>query len=462
MPAQAAPATALPPPSTGSRRRDEGFWVAVLPFGTAGAARPVAALAEGLTEDIVTGLSRFSYLRVSRAARLRVLGRGARRALGRPGAGRTLRNGGQRSPGGLDAARRGSARGRRLGAHLWAETYDRPFKPDTVFELQDDLVPRIVSTVADWYGVLPRSMSEAVSGKPAEELSPYEAVLRAFGYYSRVTPEEHATVRPILERAVAQAPGGAPAWAVLSMLYGEEHRFGFDALPDPLGGSTPGRSLERSRPRPRATSPTSPWPRPTTSGRSSMRSGAPRSEPSPSTPWTEPRSSTWPTCSPSPETGSGARAGREGEAAQPPPPGVVLGPSRSSTRIEEVITSARAPSPPRPSCRGSTTRTPSSRHSTASSASARRQPSTCGRCWPSGPTSRQSRATSSGGRYLPELVEQLIDGLRKAGLDVPPPAGAGLPDAADSDGRAAATAPSPALCAPLRLPWRSRCCRSRT
>ena len=32
--------------------------------------------------------------------------------------------------------------------------------------------------------------------------------------------------------------------------------------------------------------------------------------------------------------------------------------------------------------------------------------------------------------YLPDLVERLVDGLRKAGLDVPPPAGARAPEAA--------------------------------
>ena len=49
------------------------------------------------------------------------------------------------------------------GAHLWAENYERTFSPEAVFELQDDLVPRIVSTVADMNGVLPRSMSEAAA-----------------------------------------------------------------------------------------------------------------------------------------------------------------------------------------------------------------------------------------------------------------------------------------------------------
>ena len=64
------------------------------------------------------------------------------------------------------------------GAHLWAESYERPFSPETVFELQDDLVPRIVSMVAGMNGILPRSMSEMLRQPSPEQLSPYEAVLR--------------------------------------------------------------------------------------------------------------------------------------------------------------------------------------------------------------------------------------------------------------------------------------------
>ena len=121
------------------------------------------------------------------------------------------------------------------GAHLWAENFERTFSPETVFELQDDLVPRIVSTVADMYGVLTRSMSEALRGKADEELSPHEAVLRAFGYMERVTPEEHARVRRILERAVRMAPNQSDAWAMLANLYWEEHAHGLNPQPDPLG-----------------------------------------------------------------------------------------------------------------------------------------------------------------------------------------------------------------------------------
>jgi TolB-like protein len=228
---------------SGAARADEGFWVAVLPFKYRGANAELEALAEGLSEDIVTGLSRFSYLRViARSSALRYASdSGDVRTIGKALGARYVMEGSLRQAGStlrvavqlVDAS---------TGAHLWAETYDRPFHPEEIFALQDDLVPRIVSTVADWYGVLPHSMSEAVRLKPPDQLSSYEAVLRSFGYYERITPEEHAAVRAGLERAVQQAPGNADGWAMLSMMYGEEHRFGFNARPDPLG-----RSLQAAR-----------------------------------------------------------------------------------------------------------------------------------------------------------------------------------------------------------------------
>jgi hypothetical protein len=64
-----AAGVATPPPgkatvSDDPVRADEGFWVAVLPFKYSGSNADLTALAEGLSEEIVTGLSRFSYLRV--------------------------------------------------------------------------------------------------------------------------------------------------------------------------------------------------------------------------------------------------------------------------------------------------------------------------------------------------------------------------------------------------------------
>ncbi len=54
----------MPAAGSAAARAEEGFWVAVLPFKHRGSEPAVEALAEGLSEEIVTGLSRFSYLRV--------------------------------------------------------------------------------------------------------------------------------------------------------------------------------------------------------------------------------------------------------------------------------------------------------------------------------------------------------------------------------------------------------------
>lgn len=222
-------------PDSGVAQLEEGFWVAVLPFKYSGANAELTALAEGLTEEIVTGLSRFSYLRVvARSSTLRyasevVDARSASKALGA----RYVMEGSLRQAGSklrlavqlVDAV---------SGAHLWAENYERTFSVESIFALQDDLVPRIVSTVADQNGILTRRMSETLRSKSEDALTPHEAVLRAFSYFERVTPEEHAVVRRILERAVREAPDHADCWAMLSLMYTVEFADNFNPGPNPL------------------------------------------------------------------------------------------------------------------------------------------------------------------------------------------------------------------------------------
>ena len=97
------------------------------------------------------------------------------------------------------------------------------------------LVPRIVSTVADTQGVLPRSMSEILRTRNPNDLSPNEAVLRSFAHFQRVNAEEHAGSRAALEHAVGLQPGYADAWAMLSLICKEEFTHELNLRPDPLG-----------------------------------------------------------------------------------------------------------------------------------------------------------------------------------------------------------------------------------
>ena len=207
-------------------------------FQYAGTSAELKTLADGLSEEVITGLSRFSYLRViARGSTTRnIPGKkaGDVRAIGKELGARYVMEGNLRQAGTklrvavqlVDAV---------SGAHLWAESYERPFSPESVFELQDDLVPQ---DRIDRRGNERSSATEHERGCPQssapEQLSPYEAVLRSFGYLERVTPEELAVSRSGLEMAVAKAPDYADAWAMLALLCLQDYAQGFGLQPDSL------------------------------------------------------------------------------------------------------------------------------------------------------------------------------------------------------------------------------------
>jgi TolB-like protein len=216
----------------------EEFWIAVLPFKYVGANSELQALAESFGEEIVAGLSRFSYLRVITGnftpQHFQDPAETDARAVGKQFGARYV----------IEGSIRASGAGLRITArladavtnvHLWAETYDRIFPRDGFFALLDDVIPRIVSTVADVHGILPHNMGELIRNRDPEKLAPYEAVLRSFTHFQRVSAEDHAAARTALLRAVQQAPGYADGWAMLSMVVREEFNHGFNVLPDILG-----------------------------------------------------------------------------------------------------------------------------------------------------------------------------------------------------------------------------------
>jgi len=229
----ASPAPAIP--DSGALRADEGFWVAVLPFKYAGGNADLTTLADGLTDDILTGFARFSYLRViarsstSRYANQAVDVRAVARELGA----RYVMEGSIRQAGTkvrivvqlVDAS---------SGVSLWAETYDRAYLPEAMLDLLDDVVPRIVATVGDTQGVLAHSMTEALRQRDPESLTPYEALLRSFGFHQHVSAVEVLAGITALERAVKQAPDRADCWAMLSWLYRAEYTHDYNPRPDSM------------------------------------------------------------------------------------------------------------------------------------------------------------------------------------------------------------------------------------
>lgn len=101
------------------------------------------------------------------------------------------------------------------GHHLWAERYDRDLKD--LFAVQDEIVQTIVVTLAV---KLTRLEHERAFAKPTSNLEAYDYVLRGMEYLSRSTRPADSEARHMFERAIELDPSYASAYVGL----GRTHR----------------------------------------------------------------------------------------------------------------------------------------------------------------------------------------------------------------------------------------------
>jgi TolB-like protein len=220
-------------PPVGARHSAE-LGIAVLPISHPEDDR-LSALAKGLTEDITTGLGRFSYLTVAERtfageARAEVTDLGA--AARRLGV-RYLVAGSLRGVG--DAVRLNVRVVDAIqGRQVWSETFGRDLSEQGVFEVQDALTGPIVATIGDNHGVVVRAMCSLLREKDPNELTAADWILRCFEYYQTISPDLHAVVRDGLEQAAECEPNHADVHAALAQTYVDECRFAFNPRPEPL------------------------------------------------------------------------------------------------------------------------------------------------------------------------------------------------------------------------------------
>jgi TolB-like protein/tetratricopeptide (TPR) repeat protein len=186
--------------------------ISVAPFQARRGDDTAAALADGLRDDVTTGLARFRHFQVVSGA-ARYMLEGSVRTFGT-----TLRV----------TARVADAQ---TGVAIWADSYDRDLA-NGVFALQDEIASRIVATVGDQTGVLANAMAASLASVPLDQRNASELVIGYHEHGQTLRATRHADLRSALERALEREPRAAEGWACLALLYQQEHSFGFNPLPD--------------------------------------------------------------------------------------------------------------------------------------------------------------------------------------------------------------------------------------
>ena len=183
--------------------------VAVLPFADLGGEASAARLAAGMTQDLVTDLTRFHDLDVLASTTMPAvtaldLAHDARADYVLTG---TIQRQGERV--------RVSAQlvDRSTGTNLWSERWDRP--AGDVFAVQGEVAAQVASHVGG-YGRIAEADWAAARRKPPGNLTAYDLYVLGVEAKHRMTEAGWAEAADLLQRAIDLDPSLARAWTALS------------------------------------------------------------------------------------------------------------------------------------------------------------------------------------------------------------------------------------------------------
>lgn len=187
--------------------------VAVLPFKNLSSDAGQAFFSDGITEDVITALGRFSNLLVvAKAASFQFRDRNLPPAeVGRLLGARYLLDGSVQRAG--DRVRVNvELTEAATGQNVWSQDYDAEVKD--IFGVQDDIARRVVGAASV---TLTRFERERALARPTANLSAYEYVLRAREYLSHATRDGNDRAQDMFQHAIDLDPGYAAAYAELGL-----------------------------------------------------------------------------------------------------------------------------------------------------------------------------------------------------------------------------------------------------
>ena len=186
--------------------------IAVLPFNNMSGEREQEYFSDGISEDIITALSKLRWLFViARNSSFTYKGKSVHMKQVAEELGvRYLLEGSVRKSG--DRVRiTAQLNDVATGSHIWAERYDRDLAD--VFAVQDQITEAIVAAIEPQIYAAENFRARS---KPPNSLDAWDLVMRALWHYWRVTRQDNVVAQALLEKAIAIDPNYGQALSVLA------------------------------------------------------------------------------------------------------------------------------------------------------------------------------------------------------------------------------------------------------
>jgi TolB-like protein/class 3 adenylate cyclase len=230
--------------------------IAVMPLSTIGSDESTRRLADGLTEDIITDLSRFSNLEILASNTIAAYQDKSDAILEireELGVSYLLQGTIQREGDNM----RVSAQLLDLesGAHLWTQRWDRP--SEDAFAVQSELAEQVAATLgsAESSAAITASEIRKVKSRPPASLQAYDFYLLAEEQNGKFTKEAVFSGIDYATRAIALDPNFARAYAVRARMHFNTSHYGVnyeDAMQAMEADARKAVELDPSGPQPRA------------------------------------------------------------------------------------------------------------------------------------------------------------------------------------------------------------------
>jgi adenylate cyclase len=192
--------------------------IAVLPFDNLSGDPEQDYFADGITEDIITDLTRFRDLFViARNSTFVYKGRAVdvRQVARELGVQYVLEGSLQTE----DERLRITAQlvDATTGNHVWADRYDRPLHD--LFAVQDDVTQKIAGTLTGFQGVIARTDRAVARRKPPQSFAAYEHYLLGIEHKHRLTKEDNKRARALFKKAIEIDPNFQRGYVALALTY---------------------------------------------------------------------------------------------------------------------------------------------------------------------------------------------------------------------------------------------------
>ncbi len=200
--------------------------VAVLEFNISSSEQHAARLATGITNEVVRELSRYPSVFVLGPKALQRFGKAPDVVVVGVETGADFALSGDILLAGDKFQVSVNLSDAQTGGIIWAETYERVFAIDRLFDLEVEIARDIVRQIGQPQGAIALFDWKRTRGMAPEAWEAYDCVVQADELHRRIAPpEETGEVLQCLKRVVAQEPGYADAWIMLGLTEIDKFRF---------------------------------------------------------------------------------------------------------------------------------------------------------------------------------------------------------------------------------------------